>query len=372
MKVLILLSEAYYRYEKGFKEACLVNGCNDIKFFKIGIYSHEISGLQKAAYKAGIKIYETKYYDNIVKSLEIIIESFKPDLILTIVDFSDVTEYLQKKLVGCLEKNKIYLWLLDSIKTMHIEKELLHHFDKLYVFEYNDLAYIENNYFNLKNVEFLPFGCDGQIFCQNKVLADDYRPVDISFVGVASPKRIKILNKIAEYCQKENKTMKIYGHFWHNAHWYQKILGALKFKYKYPSLFPYIHNEFITPEFAANLYRKSKICINIHQEVHLGPNPRTFEILGNGNFELCDDQDFSGIDLVNKRDLIIYDSKNLDQLIKLIEYYLPRAEERNKIAFSGMNITRKFYTFNSNIKQIFDNFKNSSVFIEDFRRANDE
>lgn len=372
MKVLILLSEAYYRYEKGFKEACLVNGCNDIKFFKIGIYSHEISGLQKAAYKAGIKIYETKYYDNIVKSLEIIIESFKPDLILTIVDFSDVTEYLQKKLVGCLEKNKIYLWLLDSIKTMHIEKELLHHFDKLYVFEYNDLVYIENNHFNFKNAEFLPFGCDGQIFCQNKVLADDYRPVDISFVGVASPKRIKILNKIAEYCQKENKTMKIYGHFWHNAHWYQKILGALKFKYKYPSLFPYIHNEFITPEFAANLYRKSKICINIHQEVHLGPNPRTFEILGNGNFELCDDQDFSGIDLVNKRDLIIYDSKNLDQLIKLIEYYLPRAEERNKIAFSGMNITRKFYTFNSNIKQIFDNFKNSSVFIEDFRRANDE
>ena len=357
MKVLILLSEAYYRYEKGFKDACLANGCNDIKIFKIGIYSHEISGLQKLAYKAGIKNCETKYYDNIVKNLKITIESFKPDLILTIVDFSDVTEYLQKKLVGCLEKNKIYLWLLDSIKTMHIEENLLYVFDRLYVFEYNDLEYIKNEYFKFPNVEFLPFGCDDKIFCENEVFVDADRPIDISFVGVASAKRIKILNKIAEYCQKENKIMEIYGHFWHNTHWYQKILGALKFKRKYPALFPYIHNVFITPNFAENLYRKSKICINIHQEVHLGPNPRTFEILGNGNFELCDNQDFSGINLVDKRDLIIYDSENLDQLIKLIEYYLPRSEERYKIAFSGMNITRKFYTFNSNIKQIFDNFQ---------------
>lgn len=356
MKVLILLSEAYFRYKKGFKEACLTNGCADVKFFKIGIYSHEIFGLQKAAYKVGIKNYEAKYYDNLVKRMEITIETFKPDLVLTIVDFADVTEYLQKKLIGFFEKNKVYVWLLDSIKTMHIEKELLHHFDKLYVFEYNDLAYIENNYFNLKNVEFLPFGCDSQIFCQNKVSADDYRPIDISFVGVASAKRIKVLNKIAEYCQKENKKMEIYGHFWHNAHWYQKILGALKFKNKYPALFPYIHNMFITPEFAENLYRKSKICINIHQEVHLGPNPRTFEILGNGNFELCDNQDFTGIDLVNERDLIIYDSKNLNELIELIKYYLAVPEKRYEIGMSGMKITRKMYTFNSNIKQIFNDF----------------
>lgn len=361
MKVLILLSEAYYRYENGFKAACEANGVAKIEVFKIGIYSHEIYGLQKIAYKAGIKKYETKYYDELVKRLEITIEIFQPDLILSVVDFSDVTKYLQKKFVNCFKRNKVYSWLLDSIKTMHIEKELLNSIDNLYVFEYNDLKYIESKYPELTKVAFLPFGCDDQIFCQNEVQRGEDRYIDVSFVGVASPKRITILNRIAEYCQKENKKMEIYGHFWHNAHWHQKILGALKFKDKYPALFPYIHNKFITPNFAENLYRKSKICINIHQEVHLGPNPRTFEILGNGNFELCDDQDFSDINLVNKKDLIIYDSKNLDQLIELIEYYLLRPEERYKIGLSGMNKTRKFYTFNSNIKQIFSDFQKYNV-----------
>ena len=361
MKVLILLSEAYYRYENGFKKAFLVNGCNDIEIFRFGVYTHESFGLQKIAYKLGVKKYEIKYYDDFVNRLKITIETFKPDLILTIVDFADVTEYLQKKLIVFFEKYKVYVWLLDSIKTMHIEKELLYHFDKLYVFEYNDLAYIENNYLNLKNVEFLPFGCDSQIFCQNKVLADDYRPVDISFVGVASAKRIKILNKIAEYCQKENKKMEIYGHFWHNAHCYQKILGALKFKNKYPALFPYIHNMFITPEFAENLYRKSKICINIHQEVHLGPNPRTFEILGNGNFELCDNQDFTGIDLVNERDLIIYDSQNLNELIELIKYYLAVPEKRYEIGMSGMKMVRNNYNFIENFKIIINEYNSKKL-----------
>ena len=111
------------------------------------------------------------------------------------------------------------------------------------------------------------------------------------------------LGKIASSLEK--KKMLIYGHFWHNKHGYQRIIGALKFKNKYPALFSYINNSYITPVEANELYGKSKICINIHQDIHLGPNPRTFEILGNGNFQLCDNQDFTGIDLIDKQDLVI-------------------------------------------------------------------
>ncbi len=359
MKVLILLSEAYYRYEHGFKAAFIANGCENVDFFKIGIFSHKLTGLKKIAYKAGIKNYENEYSDKLLKELNIKINTFKPDFILVVADFSDIGNYLQEKLIPYFEENNTIVWLLDSIKTMQVNQNLLHSIDKLYVFEYHDLEYIKSNYSYVEQAAFLPFGCDNLIFCNNEALkSDEKRPIDICFVGVADDKRIKILNELAKYCQAEKKKMLIYGHFWHNKHGYQRIIGALKFKNKYPALFSYINNSYITPVEANELYGKSKICINIHQDIHLGPNPRTFEILGNGNFQLCDNQDFTGIDLIDKQDLVIYDSNDMEDLIKKVKYYLAEPDKRYQISKSGMDKTRKYYTFKNNIQEILNDYYN--------------
>lgn len=368
MKVLILLSEAYYRYEHGFKAAFMANGCENVDFFKLGIFSHELTGLKKFAYKTGLKDYKNQYCDKVLKGLNKKINILKPDFILVIADFSDIDNYLQDKLIAYFEKNNTFVWLLDSIKTMQINKKLLYNVNKLYVFEYHDLEYIKNNYAGVKRVAFLPFGCDNLIFCNSKELNnDEKRPIDICFVGVADNKRIKILNELAKYCRVGKKKLVIYGHFWHNKHWYQRIIGAVKFKNKYPALFSYINNNYITPVEANELYGKSKICINIHQDVHLGPNPRTFEILGNGNFQLCDNQDFTGIDLIDKQDLVIYDSNDMEALIKKVKYYLAAQDKRYLIGESGMYKTRKFYTFENNIKKFLNDYNN---FVSDKNATN--
>lgn len=368
MKILILLSEAYYRYEHGFKAAFMFNGCENVEFFKLGIVSHELTGLKKIAYKTGIKSYKNEYYDKVLNELNKKINTLKPDVILVVADFSDIDNYLQEKLIPYFEKNNTFIWLLDSIKTMQINQKLLYSIDKLYVFEYHDLEYIKNTYSGVKQTAFLPFGCDNLIFCNSKELkADEKRPIDICFVGVADDKRIKILNELAKYCQTEKKKMVIYGHFWHNKHWYQKIIGAYKFKNRYPALFSYINNSYITPVKAEELYGKSKICINIHQNIHLGPNPRTFEILGNGNFQLCDNQDFTGINLIDKQDLVIYDSNDMEALIRKVKYYLTKPEKRYQIAKSGMYKTRKYYTFKNNIQAILNDYYN---FVSDKNETN--
>ena len=47
-------------------------------------------------------------------------------------------------------------------------------------------------------------------------------------------------------------------------------------------------NGSVPPETAADIYQRSKICLNIHGNGSTGVNPRTFEILACGAMEMVD------------------------------------------------------------------------------------
>lgn len=49
---------------------------------------------------------------------------------------------------------------------------------------------------------------------------------DISFACLVSEKRLAYLDKIADYCYKNNRTLFCAGHFWHNENFLQRFIGA--------------------------------------------------------------------------------------------------------------------------------------------------
>lgn len=101
---------------------------------------------------------------------------------------------------------------------------------------------------------------------------------------------------------------------------------------KYPYIYYYLENRRVSSKEAAELYARTKICLNIHDYHHKSPNPRTFEILATGAFELIDKRD-NWAGLKPEVDLISFD--NATDLISKIEYYLKNNNERCAIGRQG-------------------------------------
>jgi spore maturation protein CgeB len=154
------------------------------------------------------------------------------------------------------------------------------------------------------------------------------KDIDILFIGSAYKNRFITLDYVARYAELNNWNLQIYGplfkeHFWKN----------IKNKAKYSHLIKYLHNVVLSSEEAASLYKRSKICLNIHTSHHRGINPRTFEILATNSFELIDERDdYAGI-VEPGKDLIPYRSD--EELVELIGHYLASSDERVLIARNG-------------------------------------
>lgn len=167
---------------------------------------------------------------------------------------------------------------------------------------------------------------------------------------MASEKRLAYLDKIADYCYKNNRILFCAGHFWHNGNFLQRLIGAFKFRRKHPILYKYVKNEYLTPEQLAQVYIDSKICLNINIEKHHSFNTRNFDIMVLGRLLITDEEDLKGIDINNNEDFIM--SNNADYMVKLIDYYLKNEKSRIMLAEEGERKTKIKYTFFNTIQLI--------------------
>lgn len=131
---------------------------------------------------------------------------------------------------------------------------------------------------------------------------------------------------------------------------YNHCGGGMIFRYRHPFLYKFVKNHRITPEQCAFLYAETKVNLNIHISNHTGFNCRTFEILGNSNFELCDEQDNQYIKFINKKHLVFY--RSIEELLKELDYYLNHETERQQIARSGEKFVNSHYSLKKIIQQI--------------------
>lgn len=330
MKVVLVLEKSHFMFQQSFCEAFQELGISAVVF-------HVDNGLEYTGQRE--RLLKVINDENIEKLL--ILNNLVRDSDFFIND-------------TVIRQIPCYLWIVDSLHLEKVHDNCLNKYSAVYSFEPEDIAYGKSQY-NI-DIQYLPLTMGKSLFC-SKLHEPKVRKYDISFIGLVSgsKKRLEILNAVAEYCQAHQKKLVAYGHYWHDSHPLQSLVGSLRFRLKYPKLWPFVVNKRLTAEQCAQVYMNSKINLNIHIPCHTGFNCRTFEILGNGNFELCDKQNTEAIPLEDNKHLSFYES--IDELIHKIQYYLSNDGEREKIAKCGGEFVNSRFSFVDILRVILENKK---------------
>src|SRR5262249_8494923 len=152
-------------------------------------------------------------------------------------------------------------------------------YDHRYVFEAGDVSWLAEHY--KLDARFLPMAFDPEV---HYPLSQTVRDFDVFFVGKYYPSRRRTLERLAK--DFPNLTLRFYGRHvryrepttWLRALYYNAIGHGRVFV-----------NKSLEPDRVNLMYARSKICINMHHaQSDLGCNPRVFEIMGAGAFQLVD------------------------------------------------------------------------------------
>jgi len=301
-------------------------------------FMEDCNYIEKKLCKIGFKSLEQRYYQEWNQNLISLYYQYRPDICI-VLNGNNIS--LQTLKLFKENNTKLVLWLIDSIMRMPENEEKLKFYDKVVSFEHRDEQYLYEKY--RMKCSYLPVGFDPRIYYPDDKIIKD---IDISFVGSPVAKRIEILQHVATYAQQNNRKLAVFGNFWDEKYFWKKN----RFAKKNSPLQLYVHNANIPPQEVAQIYRRSKICLNIHIPEHEGVNPRTFEIMGTKSFELVDKKPKMS-ELVNVgNDIIEYG--DINNLINKIEYYLNNDKLRECIAKNAYMTASKTYTINEMIRKI--------------------
>lgn len=132
---------------------------------------------------------------------------------------------------------------------------------------------------------------------------------------------------------KRGWKLAFYGPFWEGRNTLETYLKRKRFQMGHSILAAYVHNGRYTPGETAGIYARSKICLNIDGNARAHFNPRTYDILATGSFQLMDRHSAFQDTLVEGRDYVAYET--IDDLLFKCNYYLAHEEERERIAVQG-------------------------------------
>ncbi len=253
---------------------------------------------------------------------------YQPDIVIVIK-----ADFLNREALMKMKDSKLIVWMMDSYGRYPFLMKDLDVFDQIFVFEKDDIDLLQKP--GIKAF-FLPLCADERIYYPQTVTKD----IDILFIGAMYLNRMKILQSIIKRFPDCN--IQFYGY----------TIG----RYEFIKRWRYNHSEIrqhffmpISPKKANELYARSKICINIHSsQTRKGANPRTFEILAAGGFEIVDSNPYIKEQLENG--VVFFDSE--EDLLDKIDYYLKHEEERADIAERGYNIVREKHMFSHRIDEL--------------------
>lgn len=141
------------------------------------------------------------------------------------------------------------------------------------------------------------------------------------------------------------------GHFWHNNNIIQSFLGRIKFRIKYPCLYKFVKNNRLKPSELAQIYKDSKILLNINIAKHNSFNERNFDIMISNRLLITDNESLNGVDILPGKEFIM--STGIEDMVRCIDYYLKNETERLSIAKAGMIKTENKYLFSNSLDTIF-------------------
>lgn len=345
MKIL-LIGPDFLHYVKSVETALkLLN--HEVITYNLPVYlDAEKNYFFRRIYKLGIKSFGDKYYQKINDNFLADCKNLNPDICLNLdgnIINADTIKKMQELNI------KVIVWIMDSLQKKSYKTHLgkLHLFNKIFSFEPSDIQYVKNK-FNIEAV-YLPMGYDGSIF--NRIDKNE-KIFDIAFIGAKSALRKKLLNAVAKYSFENNRKLEIIMPLWTKRNVFHKIRNIwheIIFKNKFPYLSNTVKNTTVNAKEAAILYNQSKICVNIHTELHTGLNPRGFEIMGCGSFHLVDKNAES---LLTKQEHVAIFQNEID-LINKIDYYLKNDKEREDIAEKGFIYVKNKFTVKKCLEKMF-------------------
>lgn len=289
-----------------------------VLFYPMKEFYTSCSYIKRKAYKLGFKYLKDNYDYKWRKDLLTTCQEFMPDIIVFMNGMM-----LNVDLLRNLRNYRKILWLWDALERDGVYNyALIPYFDKIAVFEHNDIDKVKKHN---KNVIYLPLGYS-EAYAQTCVSTRD---IDISFIGMPDAKRLVLLEKIAEKAFNNGWRMYV-GGIWYDERWPWKKRRFFK---RFPFLAKYIHNKILTAQQSAEIYARSKICLNINTVEHSSINPRTFEILAAGAMMLYDTEKLVGNPFTPARDYEEFYSEK--DLLDKIQHYMGNKKEREKIAIHG-------------------------------------
>lgn len=340
MKVLLSIfsvNESILHIQKSLESL----GC-EVELIYSDAYRQVCPYYRKKLDELGLHSGRRKYLQSVHDRFYQLLEIFQPDIVLFINTPKDILTVEDIRYANRFSKT--VCWFVDGIAGRSEIEDYLRVFSKIYVFEHGDVAYLQQ--MGLLGT-YLPVGYN-DAFSNVSPLEKKY---DILFIGSPFHNRLQILEKLSMAAVEKRWNLKIIGPFYDEKYPWKKLI----FKRKYPYIYRFLENRRVSSEEAAKLYAETKICLNIHDTRHKSPNPRTFEIMATGSFELIDRRGYWG-GLLPEKDVVEYMGE--DDLIDKIGIYIANDSKRKEVAYRGnRNIVGKFDMKSLLVKVITDVMK---------------
>ena len=333
-KVLII-SSPFFNYQISVKDAFEALGFE----CKVETYDepiHPFKGILKWRHKFSLNKEKLRQKSRILynKYIKTIYDEFSPDIVFSYngtILLDNLLDYFRKK-------SKVIIWMYDSVQRADrkICQSHIDHVDAMFCFEKTDVDFF---YAMGKTAYYLPLSCDPSIYYPIKGIE---KTIDILFVGTiyTSKKRISLLEHIADHYP--DKKILFYGEY---KPYYKNPIKWLFRKRRH-----IFRNTNIPPQKVNELYSKSHILINIHNEQTIyGANQRVYEACASGTYQICDSNPYIE-SLFPCGEVGLY--KTEEECFKLIDEALNN--DMSKRATAAQDIVLADHTFKNRVKEMLD------------------
>jgi spore maturation protein CgeB len=279
----------------------------------------------------GLRRFYNDYVNTFNDALLSTSRDFLPDLVIVVRGSKIFARTLQK-----ISAAKI-LWCHDLIRRCELSTEQLESYDKIYAFDRSDVAWLAKQHLV---GHFLPLGFDPKVYRIYPLKKD----IDVFFVGAYYPDRRYILEFLAD--NLPHRVLRFYGR---HTRYREPKTWARYIYYVVRNQRAIFVNRNLNADEIGQFYARSKICINLHHEQSMdGCNPRVFEVMAAGSFQLCDDLEY----IRNNFGQYLQTYKDQAELKDLILKFLADDRNREERAKAAQSFAFQNHTFLHRVSQI--------------------
>lgn len=291
--------------------------------------------LNRVLIDGGLQVGFGKFYDRYIEDFNRRIldlyQTMRPDIVIVVRGSKVSADILDD-----ISAVKV-LWCHDVVRRCDIDQEQLSAYDKRYVFEFTDVAWLDQRGLSAK---FLPIGFDPHVYRPLNTPKD----IDVFFVGAYYPERRVVLEQLAEHLGQQ--TLRFYGRHLR----YREPATWLKYcSYMASGKGAIFVNRSLDAIKINEMYSRSKVCLNMHHaQNQYGCNPRVFEIMGSGSFQVVDNIPFIKKELGD----LISTYSDTSSLLNIIRASLQDEEFRRSRVEAGRELVLDTHTFAHRMKII--------------------